>query len=157
MRRFDSETLAFIVITFIPHPHSHAQLSLDSRIESLCQSFISHNLVSGNLGSLVTVFLNKVADLLELPDKESTRHVWHAFNALFIIRCLIKYIIETGSEYQLLQHFEAVPCDAAGDDAAGGANGTVAPAAAGLAQVDGSKFESFFDAVVSLIVVIPSK
>lgn len=36
-------------------------------------------------------------------------HIWQAFNALFIIRSLVKYLIETGSEYQLLQHFEAVP------------------------------------------------
>lgn len=132
---------------------SQEQLSLDSRIETLCQSFISHNLMSGNLGALVTVFMNKVADLLELPDKESTRHVWHAFNALFVIRCLIKYIIETGSEYQLLQHFEAVPPTT---PAAELPNGNVT-AAVSPQQVDGSKFESFFDAVVSLIVVIPSK
>lgn len=134
-------------------PYSQEQLSLDSRIESLCQSFIAHNLHSGNLGALVSVFLAKVADLLELPDKESTRHVWHAFNALFVIRCLIKYIIETGSEYQLLQHFETVPT----------ATATTTNGAAAVEtqpqqqQVDGSKFESFFDAVVSLIVVIPSK
>lgn len=128
-------------------------MSLDSRIETLCQSFISHNLVSGNLGALVTVFMNKVADLLELPDKESTRHVWHAFNALFVIRCLIKYIIETGSEYQLLQHFEAVPATTpAAELSNGNVTSTLLPQ-----QVDGSKFESFFDAVVSLIVVIPSK
>lgn len=136
---------------------SQEQLSLDSRIEALCQSFISHNLVSGNLGALVTVFLNKVADLLELPDKESTRHVWHAFNALFIIRCLIKYIIETGSEYQLLQHFEAMPAAELTNGSATAAAAAGATADAPQHQVDGSKFESFFDAVVSLIVVIPSK
>lgn len=45
-------------------------MSLDSRIETLCQQFLAHNLGSGNLGSLVTVFLGKVSDLLELPDKE---------------------------------------------------------------------------------------
>lgn len=49
---------------------SQEQLSLDSRLETLCQSFISHNLQSGNFGSLVTVFLHKVAELLELSDQE---------------------------------------------------------------------------------------
>lgn len=108
--------------------------------------------MSGNLGTLVSVFLDKVTDLLALPDKESSRHVWHAFNALFIIRCLIKYIIETGSEYQLLQHFEAVAVSTAASTLpAINANSEIAQ------QVDGSKFESFFEAVVSLIVVIPSK
>lgn len=142
-----------------PSRPSQEQLSLDSRIESLCQSFIAHNLHSGNLGSLVGVFLAKVADLLELPDKESTRHVWHAFNALFVIRCLIKYIIETGSEYQLLQHFEAVPAvvPTSTDVDTASVETTQAQEQQLHQQVDGSRFESFFDAVVSLIVVIPSK
>lgn len=50
---------------------SEEQLSLDSRLESFCQSFIGHNLTSGNFGSLITVFLSRVKDLIELPDKES--------------------------------------------------------------------------------------
>lgn len=105
----------------------------------------------------------------------STRHVWQAFNALFIIRCLVKYIIETGSEYQLLQHFEAIPSPAALEEATAAAaasrsnssnNGTIVSidepttsSAAGTQTifVDGSKFESFFDALVNLIVVIPVK
>lgn len=89
--------------------NSQEQLSLDSRLESLCQSFVSHNLKTGNFGSLITIFLDKVTELLSLSDQESTVHIWQAFNALFIIRSLVKYLIETGSEYQLLQHFEAVP------------------------------------------------
>jgi hypothetical protein len=41
----------------------------------------------------------------------SNVHVWQAFNALFLIRCLVKYLIETGTEFQLLQHFEAIPAE----------------------------------------------
>lgn len=50
--------------------YSEEQLSLDSRSESLCQQFIGHNLATGNFGSLITVFLSKVSELLELSDKE---------------------------------------------------------------------------------------
>lgn len=50
--------------------YSEEQLSLDSRLETLCQHFLSNNLVSGNLGSLVNIFLGKVSELLELSDKE---------------------------------------------------------------------------------------
>lgn len=50
--------------------NSEEQLNLDSRLEPLCQSFINHNLTSGNFGSLINVFLNKVSELLELSDKE---------------------------------------------------------------------------------------
>ncbi|XP_017463712.1 PREDICTED: dymeclin-like, partial [Rhagoletis zephyria] len=155
--------------------YSQDQLSLDSRLEALCQSFISNNLKTGNFGSLVSVFLERAAELLSLSDKESNLHIWQTFNALFIIRSLVKYIIETGSEFQLLQHFEAIPNEEllrAEEGAANtgahadcttiaveatedGAAGSVLAKAAVI--VDGAKFESFIDALVNLIVVIPVK
>lgn len=159
--------------------NTQEQLNLDSRLESLCQLFISNNLKTGNFGSLITVFLTKVSELLSLSDQESNMHIWQTFNALFIIRSLVKYIIETGSEFQLLQHFEAIPNEellkaeaealAAGapaestaiaveatehDDAAATIK---AAAAAAAVLVDGSKFETFIDAIFNLIVVIPVK
>lgn len=156
------------------------QLSLDARLESLCQSFISNNLKTGNFGSLITVFLTKASELLlSLSDQESNIHIWQTFNALFIIRSLVKYITETGSEFQLLQHFEAMPNEdflkaeeeavASGappestaiaveatemDDAA---STLKAAAVAVVVMVDGSKFETFIDAIFNLIVVIPVK
>lgn len=96
----------------------------------------------------------------------SSIQVWQTFNALFIIRCLIKYIIETGSEYQLLQHFEALPNDSAvtqsTDDGATSSTHTATneielAADISIVPIDGCKFESFFDAVVNMIVVIPVK
>lgn len=159
--------------------NTEEQLNLDSRLESLCQSFISSNLKTGNFGSLVTVFLTKASELLSLSDQESNMHIWQTFNALFIIRCLVKYIVETGSEFQLLQQFEAIPNEellkaeeealATGaptgrtviaveatehDDAAATIK---AAAAAASVLVDGSKFETFIDAIFNLIVVIPVK
>lgn len=50
--------------------YSQEQLSLDSRLESLCQSFISHNLSTGNFGSLINIYLVKVSELLALSDAE---------------------------------------------------------------------------------------
>ncbi|KXJ73999.1 hypothetical protein RP20_CCG014259 [Aedes albopictus] len=154
--------------------NSQEQLSLDSRLETLCQSFISHNLSTGNFGSLINVYLVKVSELLALSDAESTVHIWQAFNALFIIRCLIKYMIETGSEYQLLQHFEALPIQESqrqtdGTTHAGGSSSgadvavsidpkVIADSKAAVAKlVDGTKFETFLEALVNIIVVIPVK
>lgn len=154
---------------------SQDQLSLDSRIESLCQSFVANNLKTGNFGSLILVFLDKVTELLSLSDQESTMHIWQTFNALFIIRSLVKYINETGSEFQLLQHFEAVPTHESLSSSVDGENesveanestaiaieakdksqGHAKPTA--MIAIDGSKFETFFDAIVNLIVVIPVK
>lgn len=153
---------------------SQEQLSLDSRIESICQSFLANNLKTGNFGSLILVFLDKVSELLSLSDQESTMHIWQTFNALFIIRSLVKYINETGSEFQLLQHFEAVPTPEAlsgsndGEDNRENESTAIAIEAKddshhghqkpnALIAIDGSKFETFFDAIVNLIVVIPVK
>lgn len=137
---------------------------MDSRLESLCQSFIAHNLSSGNFGSLVNVFLVKVSELLALSDAESTVHIWQAFNALFIIRCLVKYMIETGSEYQLLQHFEALPVQQHDDgEVVEQGSEAVTVTVTGetrtaLAKlIDGTKFETFLEALVNIIVVIPVK
>lgn len=149
--------------------NSQEQLALDSRLESLCQSFIAHNLSTGNFGSLINVFLVKVSELLALSDAESTVHIWQAFNAMFIIRSLVKYMIETGSEYQLLQHFEALPIQNQhhkDGDEEGVEQGSEAVAVAvtpgetrtALAKlIDGTKFETFLEALVNIIVVIPVK
>ncbi|TDG51733.1 hypothetical protein AWZ03_001793 [Drosophila navojoa] len=148
--------------------NSQDQLSLDSRLETLCQSFIGNNLKTGNFGSLITVFFEKATELLSLSDQESNMHVWQTFNALFIIRTLIKYINETGSEFQLLQHFEALPnaeLVKAAEEQQQQQQQQVASIAieateqAPLAAVivDGAKFETFIDALVNLIVVIPVK
>ncbi|KAH8402309.1 hypothetical protein KR009_011350 [Drosophila setifemur] len=148
--------------------NSQDQLNLDSRLETLCQSFIGNNLKTGNFGSLVTVFLEKTSELLSLSDQESNMHVWQTFNALFIIRSLVKYINETGSEFQLLQHFEALP-SAELLQAAVERQLQTPPESASVAIeateqtapvsviVDGAKFETFIDALVNLIVVIPVK
>lgn len=91
-------------------------------------------------------------------------HIWQTFNALFIIRCTVKYLIETGSEYQLLQHFEAMPTqtNATTDDTSNGdaivdANASSENQSKPVRTVDGSKFETFFDAVVNLLIIIPVK
>ena len=47
---------------------SDEQLNLESKLEPLLESFIQCNLTSGNLGSLITVFLEKTKDLLSLSD-----------------------------------------------------------------------------------------
>lgn len=87
-------------------------------------------------------------------------HIWQTFNALFVVRCIVKYLIETGTEYQLLQHFEAMPSVAVPLSSNGSVTIETGDAAAAIRPmpiVDGSKFESFFDAIVNLLVIIPVK
>uniref|UniRef100_A0A336M4W0 Dymeclin n=1 Tax=Culicoides sonorensis TaxID=179676 RepID=A0A336M4W0_CULSO len=135
---------------------SQEQLNLDARLESLCQKFVANNLSTGNLGSLVYVFLNKVTELLAISEEESSVHVWQTFNALFMIRSVVKYLIETSSEYQLMQHFEAMPQQKQGTPEGVSielekTNDEI------VKNVDGTRFENFFDAVINLIAVVPVK
>lgn len=71
-------------------------------------------------------------------------------------------MIETGSEYQLLQQFESIPIKPETSDET--TNTSIAVADENNTKnsfinkiVDGSKFETFFDALVNIIVVIPVK
>lgn len=86
-------------------------------------------------------------------------HIWQTFNALFVIRCTVKYLIETGSEYQLLQHFEAMPSETSTRTTDNATRLIVEndDELKPMRSVDGSKFESFFDAIVHLLIIIPVK
>lgn len=76
-------------------------------------------------------------------------------------------MIETGSEYQLLQHFEAIPLQPNQHEQHAGNSGEVAlnidpkagaeTRAAVAKLIDGTKFETFLEALVNIIVVIPVK
>lgn len=94
----------------------------------------------------------------------SNMHIWQIFNALFIIRSVVKYTIETGSEFQLLQHFEALPDPSVTHEneqnqqieiAVEGQEGAVAKVYPIV--IDGNKFQSFFESIVNILVVIPVK
>ena len=133
---------------------------MDSRLETLSQKFLEHNLQSGNFGSLILKFLSKATELLALSDGESNLHAWKTFNALFMIRTLIKYTIETGTEYQLLQHFEAMPSETEVENKTEDCAiniGSDLEKSQGDRIIDGSKFETFYEALVNVIVVIPVK
>lgn len=136
---------------------SQEQLSLDARLETLCQHFVSHNLSTGNFGSLIYVFLTKVSDLLAITESESSVHVWQTFNALFTIRCIIKYLIETSSEYQLMQHIEAVAVQKDGKQNSTGVVVEIDKAEQASKSVDGTRFENFYSALINLIAVVPVK
>lgn len=96
----------------------------------------------------------------------SNMHIWQIFNALFIIRTVVKYTIETGSEFQLLQHFEALPDPSVTHEneqneqieiAVEGQSEGAAVAKIYPIVIDGNKFQSFFESLVNILVVIPVK
>jgi dymeclin len=155
----DSEFFDKLLSFTINSPNnSEEQLNLDSKLESFLESIIQNNLTSGNFGSLITVFLNRAADILSLNDSESHLHVYKLYNCIFVLRIIIKYILEIGSEFLLLQHFEALPKQQQQTDN----NGTVSvsvetPSTSKTRNIDGTKFESFLESIFNLICVIPQK
>ncbi|XP_017771961.1 PREDICTED: dymeclin [Nicrophorus vespilloides] len=89
--------------------NSNEQLALESRIEPYLQQLLNHNLHSANLGALLQVFLIRATELISANDTNDTLYSWQAFNALFVIRCIIKYLAELLSEEQLMEHIESGP------------------------------------------------
>jgi dymeclin len=152
----------FLKFTISTPNTSDDQLKLDSRLEGFLESFIQNNLTSGNFGSLVTVFLAKAADVLSLNDTESHLHVYKLYNCVFILRVLIKYILEIGSEFLLLQHFEALP-RAESNGSAQQAQQHVSVTLEGSGNhtrtkvIDGTKFDAFLESIFNIICVIPQK
>ncbi|XP_026464132.1 LOW QUALITY PROTEIN: dymeclin-like [Ctenocephalides felis] len=94
-------------LSFSITPPWKKQLSLDSRVETLCQKLLLYDTHTANFSTLIQVFHAKASKILSLTNTDSIVLIWQTFNALFVIRCIIKYLTETVSEYQMLQHFEA--------------------------------------------------
>ncbi|KAF5305088.1 hypothetical protein FQA39_LY09350 [Lamprigera yunnana] len=85
---------------------SEDQLALDTKIEPFCQQLLTNNLSSGNVGFLMQIFLGRASELLAATNTDDNMFSWQTFNALFIIRCLLKYFTEVITEEQLMQHIE---------------------------------------------------
>lgn len=62
---------------------------------------------------------------------------WQAYNALFAVRCILKYLIETVGEEEMLKHIEAPQTTAANE----------ALPSLGL--------EEFFEALIELVTDVP--
>ncbi|KAF5307529.1 hypothetical protein FQR65_LT06884 [Abscondita terminalis] len=108
------------------------QLALDTRIEPFCQQLLQNNLSSGNIGSLMQVFLTRASELLAATNTDDNIFSWQTFNALFILRCLLKYFTDVITEEQLIEHIE---CDSSNT----------------------SRLETFIGALMGIIVDVPLK
>ncbi|KAG5682839.1 hypothetical protein PVAND_012161 [Polypedilum vanderplanki] len=154
-KEFYDEFLKFTIKT---PQSSDEHLNFDSRLETFLESFIQSNLTSGNLGSLISVFLQKASDLLALTDSESHVHVYKVYNSVVALRILIKYILEIGSEFLLLQHFEALPrTSETNGTSQQDVSVTIEEKQVTTKIVDGTKFDAFLQTIFNIICVIPLK
>uniref|UniRef100_A0A8C7E3Q5 Dymeclin n=1 Tax=Naja naja TaxID=35670 RepID=A0A8C7E3Q5_NAJNA len=87
-------------------PTNSAELKLlDEASVSVCKSLVENNPRTGNLVSLIKVFLSRTKELKISAECQNHLFIWQAQNALFIICCLLKVLICQMSEEELQLHF----------------------------------------------------
>ncbi|KAM6186798.1 dymeclin [Sarcoramphus papa] len=99
---FWNQLLSFSFTT----PTNSADLKLlEEATISVCKSLAEKNPRTGNLGSLIKVFLSRTKELKISAECQNHLFIWQAHNALFIICCLLKVFISQMSEEELQLHF----------------------------------------------------
>ncbi|XP_057261665.1 dymeclin isoform X2 [Pezoporus wallicus] len=99
---FWNQLLSFSFTT----PTNSADLKLlEEATVSVCKSLVEKNPRTGNLGSLIKVFLSRTKELKISAECQNHLFIWQAHNALFIICCLLKVFISRMSEEELQLHF----------------------------------------------------
>ncbi|XP_012282641.1 dymeclin [Orussus abietinus] len=113
------------------------QIELDSRLDSTCQQLLTNNLTTGNFGSLIQVFLNRSNELLTTLKTDSLISMWQTYNALFAVRCILKYLLETVGEEEMVKHAETRPLSEEIQDTS-------------LVRIS-----AFFEALIAIIIDVP--
>ncbi|GFT49494.1 dymeclin, partial [Nephila pilipes] len=100
---FWNQLLSF---TFAP-PHSCADCRLlEDSIRPMLDALLNSNPVTGNVAALIKVFLVHSSELKAAVQCENKVFIWQAYNSLFILRCILKYFIETLGEEGTLKQLE---------------------------------------------------
>ncbi|XP_076765653.1 dymeclin [Xylocopa sonorina] len=97
----------FLSYNMRPPVTRNDQIELDSRLDSSCQQLLANNLSTGNFGSLIQVALLRANNLLAPMQNQKIISAWQTYNALFAVRCILKYLIETIGEEEMIKHIEA--------------------------------------------------
>ncbi|XP_018333634.1 dymeclin isoform X2 [Agrilus planipennis] len=79
---------------------------LETNSRTQFEQLIENNSYSNNVGTLIKIFLLKVSELVEAIDTSDNLFIWQTHNALYIIRHILKYMVENLTEEQILQHLE---------------------------------------------------
>lgn len=161
---FWNQVLAFNIN---PPQSSEEQLIFDASVESHLQKFLQNNPQTGNLGSLVQVFITRATELLAAPNSDNVMLAWQTFNALFVIRAVSKYLVEMVPEYELCRHLDVQaerrvgngPVDREASDTPQQEESPVSPVAEPQASPkltgNESRVEMLIDALLGLIIDVP--
>lgn len=100
---FWNQLLSF---TFVP-PHSCADCHLlEDSISPMLDGLLNNNPLTGNVIALIKNFLMHASELKAAVQCENSVFIWQAYNSLFILRCILKYFIETLGEEGMLKQLE---------------------------------------------------
>ncbi|NXU41649.1 DYM protein, partial [Drymodes brunneopygia] len=78
---------------------------LEEATISVCKSLVEKNPQTGNLGSLIKVFLSWTKELKISAECQNHLFFWQAHNALLIICCLLQVFIRQMVEEEQQLHF----------------------------------------------------
>ncbi|XP_037785712.1 dymeclin-like, partial [Penaeus monodon] len=92
----------------IPNTSSDYRL-LEESIASLYPELLNNNKTSGNVASLIRVFLSRATELKASAQCDDSVFTWQAHNALFIVRCVCKLLIQDMSEEEVIDVLQAPP------------------------------------------------
>ncbi|EEB10347.1 Dymeclin, putative [Pediculus humanus corporis] len=99
----------FLSFSFKPPSSKSENEVINDKLSKIFENLLKNNLESGNFVSLIRVFINKSTDVLSASSTGNEILVWQTYNALFIIRCFTRYLVETVKEAEYIRHFNVKP------------------------------------------------
>lgn len=81
---------------------------MTEKIKSYCSSLVTNNPATGNFAVLLHVFIDKTETLLSSKEKTPNSTILHIHNALFIIRCITKYLVHNSKDNTIVKQFQPV-------------------------------------------------
>uniref|UniRef100_A0A1B6CTK8 Dymeclin n=2 Tax=Clastoptera arizonana TaxID=38151 RepID=A0A1B6CTK8_9HEMI len=79
---------------------------LSESLKSIYESLLKHNLKTGNLAALLHVLISRSSEVLISTQLENTMFNWQTYNALFVVRCYLKYLVHNVKESDVIRHIE---------------------------------------------------
>ncbi|XP_062511893.1 dymeclin-like isoform X2 [Corticium candelabrum] len=102
---FWDELLSFYFT--VPENRGDARV-LEEATRGLCKRMTHNNPVTGNLSTLVRLFIERASHLANDEKKqEDNVYTWQVYNAVFLIRSLVKYFTENLSEDEVSLQFSS--------------------------------------------------
>ncbi|XP_034242457.1 dymeclin isoform X2 [Thrips palmi] len=158
----------FLSFSISPPTTCSDHRNLDAKLRPCCEVLAVNNLKTGNFSSLIKVFLQRTRELLANVESDVNQLCTQIYNALFIIRCFTKYLVETYNEEEILQQFESKQTSQTGMYYI-----DLAPVSIPFvtefiiiivvvigsvdSDVNSSNLDSFLDALIEIVVDVPLK